>query len=71
MDFEKEMQKSLKIIFQNIQALEDNRVRLPNKITGNDLLSRCNPKNEFKDTVHPRRRKLPPRVMPIVVRLGP
>lgn len=41
MDFEKEMQKSLKIIFQNIQALEDNRVQLPRKIK-NDLPSGCN-----------------------------
>ena len=41
MDFEKEMQKALKIIFQNIQALEDNRVQLPNKFR-NDLLSGCN-----------------------------
>ena len=31
MDFEKEMQKALKVIFQNIQALEDNRVQLPDK----------------------------------------
>ncbi len=29
MDFEKEMQKALKVIFQNIQALEENRVQLP------------------------------------------
>ena len=41
MDFEKEMQKALKVIFQNIQALEDNRVQPPNKIRS-DLLSGCN-----------------------------
>ena len=41
MDFEKEMQKSLKVIFQNIQALEDNRAQLPNKFRS-DLLSGCN-----------------------------
>lgn len=41
MDFEKEMQKALKIIFQNIQALEDNRAQLPNKCR-NDLVSGCN-----------------------------
>lgn len=70
MDFEKEMQKALKIIFQNIQALEDNRVQLPNKFR-NDLLSGCNRRNEYKDAVHPLRRRLPPRVMPVVVRLGP
>lgn len=40
MDFEKEMQKALKEIFQNIQALEDNRVQLPNKFRS-DLLSGC------------------------------
>ena len=31
MDFEKEMQKSLKVIFQNIHALDENR----NKVSGN------------------------------------
>ena len=31
MDFEKEMQKALKVIFQNIQALENSRVQLPGK----------------------------------------
>ena len=38
MDFEKEMQKALKIIFQNIQVLEDNRAQLPKKFR-NDLIS--------------------------------
>ena len=66
MDFEKEMQKSLKIIFQNIQALEDNRVQLPNKFR-EDLLSRCNRRNDYKDAVRrPLRRQLPPTVMPVV-----
>lgn len=41
MDFEKEMQKALKEIFQNIQALEDNRAQLHNKFRS-DLLSGCN-----------------------------
>ena len=31
MDFEKEMQKSLKVIFQNIHALDENR----NKVSSN------------------------------------
>lgn len=31
MDFEREMQKALSAIFQNIQALEDKRVEIPNK----------------------------------------
>jgi len=71
MDFEKEMQKSLKIIFQNIQALEDNRVQLPKKFR-KDLLARCNRTNDYKDTVRrPLRHQLPPTVMPVVVRLGP
>lgn len=39
MDFEKEMQKSLKVIFQNIQALEDSRVQLPGKFS-NDPATR-------------------------------
>lgn len=39
MDFEKEMQKALKEIFQNIQAMEDNRVQLPNKFRSD--LSGC------------------------------
>ena len=29
MEFEKEMQKALRIIFQNIQALEENREKTP------------------------------------------
>lgn len=33
MDFEREMQKALKVIFQNIEALEDNtKVRIPTKL---------------------------------------
>ena len=39
MDFEKEMQKALKVIFQNIQALEDSRVQLPGKFS-NDPATR-------------------------------
>ena len=31
MDFEREMQKALSVIFQNIQALEDKKVEIPAK----------------------------------------
>lgn len=38
MDFEKEMQKALKVISKNIQALDDNRVELSAKL--NDSVRR-------------------------------
>ncbi len=39
MDFEREMQKALSVIFQNIQALEDKRVEIPTKFK-NDRVTR-------------------------------
>ena len=35
MDFEREMQKALSVIFQNIQALEDKKVEIPNRTKNN------------------------------------
>ena len=39
MDFEREMQKALSVIFQNIQALEDKKVEIPAKFK-NDRVTR-------------------------------
>ena len=37
MDFEKEMQKSLKVIFENIQALDEKREKTPTNLIDREM----------------------------------